>query len=212
MQTQMSVTRALVELKQLDAKINNEAMNSVFVVNTRGTGSNEVVADAAKTSLQEQRQKLQGAFDKVDALIERRQKIKSAVVISNATTKVDIAGRTVTVAEAIEMKTSIEQKKIYVGTLRRQLNQVEQFAITNNKQLEDQINKLLETTYGKDKKIATEDFELISKPQIATKQIGILGKVEIEKKIQELTTEIEAVESELDFILSESNAKTVISV
>ena len=46
-------------------------------------------------------------YQSIEALIKRRNAIKSAIVVSNATTKIEVAGVKMTVAEAIERKTSI---------------------------------------------------------------------------------------------------------
>ena len=44
-------------------------------------------------------------------LISRRNKIKSAIIMSNAKTVVEVAGKQMTVAEAIDKKSSIEYEK-----------------------------------------------------------------------------------------------------
>ena len=51
------------------------------------------------------------SFDSVESLIARETLLKSAVLLSNAVTKVTIANKEMTVAEAIHMKTVAEHKK-----------------------------------------------------------------------------------------------------
>ncbi|MFB8733012.1 hypothetical protein ACEQPO_01165 [Bacillus sp. SL00103] len=55
----------------------------------------------------------------IQALIKRRNAIKSAIVVSNATTTIDVAGVNMTVAEAIERKTSIEYDIRYLRKLKK---------------------------------------------------------------------------------------------
>lgn len=212
MSTKMSVTRALVELKTLDTQINRAVTQGVFVTVTKGLNDQKVVNDGKRTSVEDATRQIQGSFDKVSELIERRQKIKSAIVKSNANTLVQIAGRQMSVAEAIELKTSIANKQDFLAALQRQIGIAVHTVETSNKALDEQINKLLESTFGKDKKVTEEESKVIVDSQKKTKVLEVLDPFNIQKKIEELNSEIESVTSQLDFILSESNAKTEIEV
>lgn len=212
MSVKMSVTRALVELKTLDTQINRAVTQGVFVTVTKGLNDQKVVNDGKRTSVEDATRQIQGSFDKVSELIERRQKIKSAIVKSNANTLVQIAGREMSVAEAIELKTSIANKQEFLAALQRQVGTAVYTVETSNKALDEQINKLLEATFGKDKKVSEEESKVIIDSQKKTKVLEVLDPFNIQKKIEELNSEIESVTSQLDFILSESNAKTEIEV
>lgn len=212
MSVKMSVTRALVELKTLDTQINRAVNQGVFVTVTKGLSDQKVVNDGKCTSVEDATRQIQGSFDKVSELIERRQKIKSAIVKSNANTLVQIAGREMSVAEAIELKTSISNKQEFLTALQRQVGTAVYTVETSNKALDEQINKLLEATFGKDKKVSEEESKVIIDSQKKTKVLEVLDPFNIQKKIEELNSEIESVTSQLDFILSESNAKTEIEV
>ena len=102
----ISVTRALVELKRLDERIGKAISGGLFIARTVGRDTNKKVVGSSD-SVAAVEKRIQGSFDKVTSLITNREKIKSALVMSNATTHVSIMGRNVTVAEAIELKSTV---------------------------------------------------------------------------------------------------------
>ncbi|HYK73264.1 MAG TPA: hypothetical protein VEV44_09105, partial [Pseudoneobacillus sp.] len=100
---EITIAKGLVELKLLNNRINRVINDSVFAGFTVGkkvmTGFNDI---------EELEQRAKSDYQSVQDLIKRRNEIKSAIVVSNATTEVQIADKTLTVAEAIERKSSIE--------------------------------------------------------------------------------------------------------
>src|ERR1035437_8401176 len=117
---QISVTRALVELKRLDERISKAISGGLFVARTIGRDTNKKVIGSSDTVASVEA-KIHGSFDKVNSLIVNRERIKSAIVLSNANTKVKILGRDVTVAEAIELKSTVAFRTQFLETMRRQL-------------------------------------------------------------------------------------------
>ena len=95
----MTITRALSSLKNLDKKIEKLIGSAVFV-SVRGELRQPDNDSLRAVELLQQIQDLQ----------THRDKLKSAIVISNANTRVKIAKETMTVAEAIERKKSIKHK------------------------------------------------------------------------------------------------------
>lgn len=118
-----------------------------------------------------------------------------------------------TVAEAIEMKKSIEMKTQLKISMQRQLSQANSVVTQQNQKLEQQIEQNLATIYGSDKsKYDATTFETVAKPQRDAKEASLLDPLDLASKIEALTEEISLVETELDFLLSESNARTEIEV
>lgn len=95
----MTVHKALCELKTLDARIQKSIQQGTFVFANKHS-NNKVAGVSIGTYSEEIRAAYQSAKD----LIARRDAIKRAVTLSNATVKVTIGGKEYTVAEAIEMK------------------------------------------------------------------------------------------------------------
>lgn len=209
----MSVTRALAELKRLDDRLNRMATDqSIFVSVAVGQGDKQKVLGVSDT-VQNVVSQIQSNRDRVNSMIEMRAKIKSAVVASNAATKVKLGAREMTVAEAIELKKSIDVKRNMLATYRRQVIQANALVAKQNAALEAQIETNLATIYGNEKgKVDASMFEAIAKPQREQKEASLIDPIKINDLIKSLEDEISLVETELDFTLSESNAKTEIDV
>lgn len=208
----MSITRGLVELKRINDRINAAIAQGRFVARTVGKNNNQKVVGYSDTVV-EMGKRIQASFDTVDALIQNRQKIKSAIVLSNATTKVTVLGQEMSVAEAIELKGTIVFRNTYLVNMRSQLMRESQEVEKANVALDAAIEVSLNTIYGSDKaKHDASTLENVSKPQKEQKEAALLDPAKIEERIAKLTKEIADLESEVDFTLSESNAKTTIEV
>lgn len=209
----MSVTRALAELKRLDDRLNRMTTDqSIFVSVAVGQGDKQKVLGVSDT-VQNVVSQIQSNRDRVDSMIKLRAKIKSAVVASNAATKVKLGAREMTVAEAIELKKSIDVKRNMLATYRRQVIQANALVAKQNAALEAQIETNLATIYGNEKgKVDASMFEAIAKPQREQKEASLIDPIKINDLIKSLEEEISLVETELDFTLSESNAKTEIEI
>jgi hypothetical protein len=208
----ISVTRALAELKRLDDRINRANQSSVFVGVSVGTGTNIKVHNS-HASVNDVNSSIQGAYDQINVLFIQRQNIKAAIVKSNAVTMVKVGNREVSVAEAIEMKSSIQLKKNLLNVLRQQAASANAAVAQLNAQLEATIDSNLKTIYGADKsKVDASVYDSVAIPQKAQKQPSFIDPMNIAKRITDIEEEVSIVETELDFTLSEINAKTEIDV
>lgn len=209
----MSITRALVELKNLDNKIKQAIQGVHFIGVTTGKDNNKKVFIPSGNDVASAQQLIQGNFDKATQLISNRQRIKAAVVKSNAVTEVKLAGKLLTVAEAIETKTSLPYKELLLTTLVQQANSANTHVSNINNKMNEDIDKALQVVYGNEKgKVQSEMYEQVAEPQRKQKEGAILDPAKIDLKIKSLQDEIQTIKSELDFVLAESNAKTEIEV
>lgn len=98
---EMSIHRALIELKliasKLQAKI--QAIKVVGVVDKDGKIGTQTRDEFEKS--------VTANVQSIEDLIRRRSVIKNAIVASNAVTKVTVAGKEMTVADAINRKVEI---------------------------------------------------------------------------------------------------------
>jgi hypothetical protein len=206
--TTMSVTRALVELKRLDDKILRATQQGTYVAVSVGTGSQAKVHNK-NGSIENVNSDIQSSFDTVFALSGQRSAIKSAIVKSNAETEVKVSGKTITVAEAIELKRSIELKRNLLRVLQAQYNAANAVVASLNAAVEVAIEANLKTVYGSEKsKVDSTTYDLIAKPQKAAKEASLIDPQRITDKIKALEEEISVVDSELDYTLSEINSRT----
>lgn len=207
----ISVTRALAELKNLDDRIKRDSTQA-FVMRTVGKDSQRKIV-SANLSVEEAERQLKANLQSVQALIQNRQNLKGKIVMSNANTQVTVGNRTMSIAEAIELKQSVENQKNLLANLRHQLTSNTNEVDRNNVALDEAISKLVTTVYGADKAKITEDvFKAVADPQKNAKEQTLLDPNKVQDVIKALEAEVQSVETELNFILSESNARTNVIV
>ena len=203
----MTVHKALAELKTLDDRINTAIGESVFVRANRhnntkifGKTIEEFKADSAASLMS------------ATALINRRNAMKRAVVLSNAVTKVEIGGVEYTVAEAIEMNNhGMENLVDLRDCLREQYSSVKRMVESENgDKLVKACENYIQATFGTKEKINNPDIETAQKVYMANNTYDIVTGLDIEKVIKELTDRIDTFKAEVDSALSVSNALTVI--
>ena len=85
----MSIHRALAEIKMLDKRIERSIHNCAFVGMKKKSASNVHNSTLTKDAYQEG---VKADYQSVKDLINRRTNIKRLVVLSNATTSVEIGG------------------------------------------------------------------------------------------------------------------------
>lgn len=203
----MTVHKALAELKTLDDRINSEITGSVFVRANRhnnmkifGKTISDFMADT------------ESSYQSVKALINRRNAMKRAVVLSNAITKVNIGGVEYTVAEAIEMNNHGMENLVELrNCLREQYSSVKRMVESENgDKLVKACENYIQATFGTKEKVNNPDIETAQKVYMANNTYDIVTGFDIEKVIKELTDKIDAFKAEVDSALSVSNALTVI--
>lgn len=203
--TQISVTRALAQVKALNDRI-ERATGQAFVTITTGG------KHASGTPVQEIAATLQSNLQSVTGLISQRNALKSAIVRSNAVTTVIIAGKERTVAEAIERKTSIAIEEALVRSLKAQLGHATAQVERANVQVASRLDALIQTAVGKDRKVDDADIKAITGPFEAQNSSAVLDPSKLQNVIDAMQAEIDEFLLEVDFALSEVNATTKIDV
>lgn len=206
----LSITRALAEVKLLDKRITSatEKINPLKISYTKLVNSDLItqqkkfIADATAN------------YQTAIALIERRDAIKEAIVISNATTIVNVAGKDYTVAAAIETKASIAHKKRLANHFREcarlAANQLERESETYQQRLDNFLSGQA-VALGKNRgdvawvQEQTQSYSQLHEPIL-------LDPLNLGELVATLKDEVEQFEAEVDYCLSESNAKTTIEV
>lgn len=202
----MLVTQALNELKLLDSRIEREINNTGFVT-TAKTADKKVTPSVTK---EEYIASATAGYQSIMDLIQRRAKIKAAVVASNAVTKVTINDEEMTVAEAIEFKTSISYEIKLLRTLKTQYDRAKSVEVSQNQALEDRIDKYIETMLGKDAKGKKDDYSEMITPIRTANEYSLIDPLKIEEKIAALENRIEGFRSKVDAVLQVSNCVTII--
>ena len=152
-------------------------------------------------------------MQKVQDQINYRKRLKAAIVESNANTYVTINNETCTVAEAIERKTSIEFEKGLMQKMKTELAEATRRVELHNQNVQKKLDKLLEVEFGKDQvKSNVENMETISESYLKNNRAELVDPLNLEDAITRLEERIMNFESEVDLVLSESNALTKIKV
>jgi hypothetical protein len=206
----ISITRALVQLKTLDKKIKKKIENTVFI----DYYQKEKPCDRSKKSVQDFEGYIKAAMDSIKTLIENRKKTKSAILLSNAQTMVEIGNIKYTVVEAIERKNNIAYEKSLLDSMKEDYEHAIQTTEMNRQKVEEKIERMLVTAYGADKRqnIKPEESKAISDPIRETDELKLADPLDLKTYIEKLEEDIMAFEGEVDFVLSESNARTEIEV
>lgn len=204
---EITITRALAELKLLDSRINKKTSETDFAYMVSKKNKFNTNFDILQINAK-------SSFQSIMDLIKRRQILKSAIILSNSNTKVKLNGEEMTVAEVIECKQLVSLYKNLLTKLKQNRETVKTQIEKHNQQMELDLQKLLELNFGKssNSKTNTDDVENISKPFREQNKYEMLDCINIDSKIKEIEELVNKYETESNFVLSESNALTKIKV
>lgn len=199
----ISVTQALAEIKLTRSRMDNALDKTSFIKLKKKRD----MIDATRFS-----KEAISSFQSYTDLVKRYNTLKSAVVQSNAVTKVSIAGNDYTVADAVERKRTVEFDKQFLTVLQTQYDKVkteyEQHMITEQARVE----RLVTTELSKDNKTNVEVVNQLTETFLAQNRAEILDPLGLADQIRDLKRSIEEFETQVDWVLSESNGKTLIKV
>ena len=204
----ISITRGLVKLKILTKQIEEKIKK--FTVVGISIGDKAPLGFVTKGEFKKM---AETNYKSLTDLIKLRSDIKSAIVKSNAHTTVLIGEESMSIAEAIERKNSIEFEEKLLQTIEYQFstynNQVEE----ENEKVDYQLQNLVEGSFGgKDKKIEKTDYDNIAIPYLTVNQRKLVDPLKVEGIIEDLSSTIDDFNLNVDVVLSESNARTFIEI
>ena len=208
MKEQMTIHKALCELKILNDRIERETADATFVVLNKH--SNQKIAGAPIADYIE---KTKQQYQSICTLINRRNAIKRAVTRSNASTMVTIDGTEYTVAEAIDMKNvGVNQLTNLLRRMESQYKTAQDKAERENGVvLENRADEYMKSMYqGTDLKNMTDELKKSRENFITAQTMEIVDPIGIADEIVRLRNKIDNFISEVDSALSVSNALTTI--
>lgn len=209
--TTMSITRALTRAKTIEKQL-ARLVESQFVVTLMKREVDDVT-DVYQDNLK----MTQANFDQFNDLFAELNNIKAAVRKSNEVTKVVIGGEELTVADALVYKNTIAYRNSFLDRITRENrnaeSRVEQSKISADTKFATVRENLIKNSQGQDvsedylKTVLTEEERRLKKAIVEVKVSGINNVNEfIEAERKRIDTFIE----EVDYVLSESNATTII--
>lgn len=205
--TTISIHRALAELKLLHKRIERAALQPFL-----GVAIGERVPKAY-ASIDALAADVEGNLVSAKDLIERRKRIKAAIIASNAVTKVRIAGREMTVAEAIDRRdTGIDFDKALLHSMKTQLQKMNLEIAKKEQDLEQKAEQYITNMFDKKDQYEQSEIDAARAKYIANAEPKLIDPSNLREEIERLEKDIEDFELEVDFSLSESNTVTMIEV
>ena len=206
----MTIHKALCELKTLDARIKKAIEGCVYAFANKHSNTK-----VSGLSVSDYCAEIKSAYRSANDLIIRRDAIKRAVVLSNATTKVTVGGNEYTIAEAIEMKNhGIPFRQTLLNKLRNDSIRARSEADNNNGDvLEMRADEYIRSLYANAAmKNLSDEVKKMRADFMASQVMEIVDPIGITAEIERLEAEINAFAVEVDAALSVSNALTEITV
>jgi hypothetical protein len=200
---EISVTQALAELKLLRKRLDSGLEDARFVtmVTKKSMVDRGRFETQARASLQSYRD-----------LLERYNRIKSAIVQSNATATVTIAGQTYTVAESVERKRSINYEETLLYRLQNQWNQTKAEHDKHQQSEYERVDRLIASELGKESKTNVDVVQALSKTFLEEGRAEIVDPLGMENLIRTMRKSIDDFTLNVDWTLSEANGRTLITV
>lgn len=208
----MTVHKALAELKTMDDRIAKAIRDTTYVLAVKHSAEK-----INGMTVQNFKEKMRSGYQKATDLIARRDAMKRAVVLSNATTKVKVGENEYTVAEAIEMKNHgmefrsalLRQMNSAYVTAQSELNR--NSAETLEKKAEQYVLAVI-AAQPKDSKMSVDSdaMKALRKTYIENNTYDLVDPLDVTKIMETLDAEINEFNAEVDAALSVSNALTVI--
>jgi hypothetical protein len=210
----MSVTQALAELKLLDKRIRK------VVAPKAGYDEPEtpelcwtaVKTKATPVDVEQLTRDAHAEYQSFMALVERRDRIKKAVVMSNAATRVTVGSWEGTMAEAIEHKSSIGYKKMLLSAMKKELSATREKLKAAEKEVQERLDRLLQSEIGKDVRTNPETIQSITTSFRDNNKVELVDPLGISAKAKALEQEVEEFETNVDWVLSEANGRAMIDV
>ena len=119
-----------------------------------------------------------------------------------------------TVAEAIERKTSIQYDELLLDKMKNQYVAATSIVERENNRVDAQLDELIATLVGKDsqKKLSEDDQRNVEIPYRKANEYELVDPLNLNDKIKKLEAEIDDFKSNVDTALSISNATTFVEV
>lgn len=204
----MTLTKALAELKLLSKRIESK-LKDLKPVTVKKGAKFEASIKSQRDFERDARASWQSLFD----LMARRRRIKTALVMANANTRLTINGETMTIADAIERKNMLDLERRICDEMRKKLLDVEDAVDRHNSEMHEKLVGLLESTYAKrESQLSKDDYDRIARPFLESNEAKLVDPLNLRRTLDAMEDNYEKFLSEVDVCLSVANASTIIHI
>lgn len=203
----MTVTQGLAELKLLDKRI-MKAIDDGQYVAVMDVKTSAVTPDDMEA-------KIKASYQSVTNLIDRRAAIKSAIVLSNAITTLEIAGKTYTVASAIEAKGhEMAYTNALMSRIASQMRTAQSTFTSMSEKKKNTAASMAAQVAGVDNAAGnqSETYKQTYDAFMEANPVVLIDPLGVAAKLQTMIDESQAFISEVDVALSVCNATTIITI
>lgn len=206
----MSIHAALGELKKLNQRIDNKNRSLLLIGAKKKSNDKVVTTDYTREQFEE---KVRAELESHEADVTRFGRIKAAVVLSNAVTKLLVGTKEMTVAEAIETKSTIKYKKDLLSRMKSKRREIYSSVEMYNERVENNLDNQLASLGVKDKNSsAAENLSSFMDQYRNQNAWEVIDPLKLDERITALEEEILEFETNVDVALSQSNALTTITI
>lgn len=219
MADKMLVTQALDERDLLIKKIHDKIEKASFVDTIKP--NEEKVLDA-RVSRDEFAKDAESAYQQIQDLIDRFQRIDAAIVASNANTKVSTSYGEFTMAGAISLRSRLRGAGSYDGqadfesALQLKMEKDYQARVSaadlKNKQLQSTAENMRLSILGKDTKVKDEKPLAVVEAYVRENTTELVDPLDVQKKVTSLQEKRDTLLTELDTEIKVSNATTFVEI
>ena len=215
MSEKMLVTQALDERDLLVKKISDKIAKASFVDSIKH--NDEKVFDG-RIKKDEFAKNAQSAYQQIEDLIARYQKIDSAIVASNAATVIKTSYGEYTVAGAISLRSRLryDSHLDFESNLQEKMEEELNDCLTRiemkNRQLQNTAESMRMSILGKDVKVKDDKPLEVVDAYVKENTTEIVDPLNIKEKISLLKDKRDTLLSELDTQIKVSNATTFIEI
>lgn len=201
----LSLTRLLSEIKTTEERI----MKLPVIVGVAANSTDRVAEE--NESVEEFKKTSQSRFDTWMSLSERLVKLRAARNKANATTYVTVCGKSVTMDEAIVMKSLLNLQKQALEGFKKQIGLVETYVTRADNEVKVAVDKAVTQSIAS--QTLTEDQSKLFN-DMYKKSLGksmAIGE-SVKAGIKKLEDHITSFSAEIDYVLSEANSTTKVEV
>lgn len=206
---QYSINRALGELKLLEKRINKAMENGTFIDYKKDSADKTRLSNLKPEELEKLAIE---SLQSINDLIARKKEIKDKIVESNAKTYVTVNNVKMTVAAAIERKSSIMYDKMLLTVMKKQYEDALVLVNSENNTMERKLDLQLNQMAGSEADKKSDAMLTFAQGYRNQNQWSLVDPLNLKAKIDELEKSIDGFEAEVDYVLSTSNAITTIDI
>lgn len=205
----ITVTEGLNELKLYDSKI-EKAIDNLKLIGAKKKSVDKVgVVNVEKFVVD-----TKAAHQSIMDLIRNRNTLKAAIVKSNAITYLEIGDKTMTVAEAIERKNSIQYEKDLLLAMKAQYASATVTVNKENTKVDNKVDELIQSFVSRDttKKFDKNEQTAVEALYREQNEWELVDPLNLFDLMTKLEADIDTFESQVDGKLSLCNATTFIEL